>query len=110
VEVHCSPVPVQVFNEFGTVKESFIIKERSGRSKGFGFVLFSKVKYAQRALKASDISISGREIYCSLATAKPDRRSGPVRPAVNPSFGGGGYSSGGYGGGSGYGYSGGYAR
>jgi len=41
----------QEFSNFGTVLDARIIKRRFGKSKGFGYVKFSKSEEVQSSLK-----------------------------------------------------------
>lgn len=77
------------FEMYGNVDEAKVIQDReTGRSRGFGFVTFSDVEGAQKAISAMDgKELDGRTIKVNAAEDKP--RGG----------GGGGGGGGGFGGG-----------
>lgn len=57
-----------IFGEFGHVEDIVIIKDReTKRSKGFGFVTFSKAEDAKKALTLDGREVNGREIRVNLA-------------------------------------------
>jgi len=59
-----------VFSPFGELDESSVIRDkRSGRSKGYGFVLFKQVNGAINALKEPSKMIDGRIAVCKFAPA-----------------------------------------
>ncbi|KAF8469623.1 hypothetical protein BDZ91DRAFT_771384 [Kalaharituber pfeilii] len=85
----------QKFEEFGLVEEAVVVRDReTGRSRGFGFVRFSRDEDATAAMNAmNDQEFDGRRIRVDKASDRGDRgdRGG--------SRGGGGYGNGGgYGG------------
>ncbi len=63
----------ELFAPHGEIKDLIIIKDKfSGRSKGFGFVEFSKPEEAQKAADAlNDQDFEGRGLR--IAEAKPKR-------------------------------------
>ncbi|RPB27471.1 RNA-binding domain-containing protein, partial [Terfezia boudieri ATCC MYA-4762] len=68
----------EVFEEFGTVEEAVIVKDRdTGRSRGFGFVRFSNDDEATAAMNAmNDRDLDGRRIRVDKATDRGSQRSG----------------------------------
>eukprot|EP01084_Bolivina_argentea_P222122 376046_1 len=91
---------MEAYKTFGKVNEVIIIKDRNTqRSKGFGFVQFSKKKYAAKAIETKAVTIEGRETQCSRANPRGEQTSSGGRQQSSYG-GGGGYSGGGgYGGG-----------
>ncbi|OGN10133.1 MAG: hypothetical protein A3J46_00510 [Candidatus Yanofskybacteria bacterium RIFCSPHIGHO2_02_FULL_41_11] len=85
------------FSKAGTVEEAAVLKDPTGRSRGFGFVTMDD-EGAQKAIETlNEQDMGGRKLVVNEARPKTDR---PRR-----SFGGGGGfggGRGGYGGGGGY--------
>lgn len=70
----------ELFASFGDVEEATVITDRfSGRSKGFGFVTFSKEEDARKAIKEMhDKEVEGRNLKVNEAKPmeeRPQRRS-----------------------------------
>jgi len=70
----------ELFASFGDIEEATVISDRfSGRSKGFGFVTFSKDEDAKKAIKEMhDKEVEGRNLKVNEAKPreeKPQRRS-----------------------------------
>lgn len=88
----------QKFEEFGTVEEAVVVKDRdTGRSRGFGFVRFTKETEAEAAMQSmNNVEFDGRTIRVDKAS---DRSGGG---APRGGYGGGGFR-GGYGGQPGFG-------
>lgn len=65
-------------SEGGEIESVKIIVDReTGRSRGFGFVKFSKVEDAEAAMKElNEFEFQGRAIGVSVAQPKPPRREG----------------------------------
>ncbi|RLM73427.1 hypothetical protein C2845_PM15G25800 [Panicum miliaceum] len=64
------------FSRFGELEDCRVISDKqSGRSKGYGFVLFRNRRAALRALRRPQLQIGGRLAFCHLAA------SGPAPPA-----------------------------
>jgi len=59
----------QLFAEFGTVEEAFVLTDKfSGRSKGFGFVTMSSEEEAQAAIAGlHQREVDGRQIAVNIA-------------------------------------------
>lgn len=56
------------FSRYGDVSEVKIVKNRStGRSKGFGFISFSSIKYANKALSSNGELFHGRTLVVRIA-------------------------------------------
>ncbi len=71
----------ETFREFGQIDECVVIKERDGRSKGYGFITYSEQQSAQVAIeKMNSAEYEGRRINVNQAVstkrpvlAKPDK-------------------------------------
>ncbi len=81
------------FGQYGSVKETKLIKDHDGRSKGFAFVEFESSEAANAALAANDTDLQGRKLKVNLA------REGGGGGGARSGGGGGGFRSGGGGGG-----------
>ena len=66
------------FEPFGAVADIKIITDReTGRSRGFGFVTFTKSEDAQKAITAMDGSVlDGRTVNVNQAREREDRGRG----------------------------------
>ncbi|NTU69377.1 RNA-binding protein [bacterium] len=64
----------EVFSAYGEVTEAVVISDKfSGRSKGFGFVTFSKDEDAAKAVDAMNgKEMDGREIVVNVARPKSE--------------------------------------
>uniref|UniRef100_A0ACD5UFG4 Uncharacterized protein n=1 Tax=Avena sativa TaxID=4498 RepID=A0ACD5UFG4_AVESA len=61
-----------VFSRFGELEDCRVITDKiSGKSKGYGFVLFRSRGGALRALRRPQLQIGGRLAYCHLAASGP---------------------------------------
>ena len=62
----------QVFEEFGEVSSVKIITDKySGRSKGFGFVEYTKEEEGQKAMdELNGMEVSGRNLKVNVASHK----------------------------------------
>ena len=58
-----------LFSEFGEIVDAVVITERdSGRSKGFGFVEFSSIEEAKKAIDAmNQKEMEGRKLVVNFA-------------------------------------------
>lgn len=67
---------VERFSTFGTITSAKIMREeKTGASKGFGFVCFSSSEEASKAVTGMNgQSICSKSIYVALAQRKEDRR------------------------------------
>ncbi|KAL4206056.1 RNA-binding domain-containing protein [Rhizopus microsporus] len=67
---------VERFSAFGTITSAKIMREeKTGASKGFGFVCFSSSEEASKAVtEMNGQSICSKSIYVALAQRKEDRR------------------------------------
>ena len=92
----------QSFERFGEVTDAKVINDReTGRSRGFGFVTFTKAEEATAAIASMDGSqLDGRTIKVNEATDKGPRTGGFGGGGGGGGFGGGG-GGGGFGGGGG---------
>lgn len=80
----------EAFEAFGEVMSAKIIKDESGRSKGFGFVEMSGDEDAEKAINSlNGTALQGRNIVVNEARPQTDRgrTGGPGKP--KKSFGGG---------------------
>jgi RNA recognition motif-containing protein len=58
---------LNLFGEFGLVKYAFVATRRSGQSLGFGYVIFSSVDQAQRAVRSlNGVVIMGQTLTLSI--------------------------------------------
>ncbi|KAL6635153.1 hypothetical protein ACP70R_027824 [Stipagrostis hirtigluma subsp. patula] len=72
------------FQGYGEILEAVVITDReTGRSKGYGFVIFRDPEAAQRAVQNPNPMIAGRRANCNIASM------GPPRPAPPRGRGGG---------------------
>lgn len=57
---------MQAFQEHGGIEEGAVIYDKvTGKSRGYGFVTFTDMESAQRALKAPSKMIDVSDIVCS---------------------------------------------
>ncbi|PWZ45205.1 UBP1-associated protein 2A [Zea mays] len=71
------------FSCFGELEDCRVISDKqSGRSKGYGFVLFRSRRSALRALSRPQLQIGGRLAFCHLAASGP---APPASQSQNPS-------------------------
>lgn len=71
------------FSRFGELEDCRVISDKqSGRSKGYGFVLFRSRSSALRALRRPQLQIGGRLAFCHLAASGP---APPASQSQNPS-------------------------
>ncbi|OEL13651.1 UBP1-associated protein 2B [Dichanthelium oligosanthes] len=71
------------FTRFGELEDCRVISDKqSGRSKGYGFVLFRSRRSALRALRRPQLQIGGRLAFCHLAASGP---APPASQSQNPS-------------------------
>ncbi|XP_039114864.1 UBP1-associated protein 2B-like [Dioscorea cayenensis subsp. rotundata] len=69
-----------IFSRYGELDDCRVVVDKgSGRSKGYGFVLFHHRRSARAALRQPQKLIEGRMTACQLASAGP-----PQTPAPNP--------------------------
>ncbi|CAL8333692.1 unnamed protein product [Gadus morhua 'NCC'] len=63
------------FSKFGEVTDCTIMTDKeTGRSRGFGFILFKEAASVEKVLDQKDHLLHGRQIYPKKAIAKPKRR------------------------------------
>ena len=64
----------EVFTPYGEITDAVVLTDKfTGRSRGFGFVEFSKDEEAQAAVDALDGSnLEGRDIVVNVARAKSE--------------------------------------
>ncbi|XP_062184609.1 UBP1-associated protein 2B-like [Phragmites australis] len=71
------------FSRFGELEDCRVISDKqSGKSKGYGFVLFRSRRSALRALRRPQLQIGGRLAFCHLAASGP---APPPSQSQNPS-------------------------
>ncbi len=89
----------QLFSEFGTVEEAFVLTDKfSGRSKGFGFVTMSTAEEAQAAIAGlHQREVDGRQIAVNIA--QPPKPKSDWQPRGGSDRGGRSSDRGGFGGG-----------
>ena len=67
----------ELFAQYGEITEAVVITDRdSGRSKGFGFVTFTKEEEAQKALEMDGKEVEGRTIVVNMAKPRENRPGG----------------------------------
>jgi len=65
----------------GLTAAHVVYDSQSGRSRGFGFVEFDSMTNAERAVSTvNGVSLGGRELKVSVATAGQDGEDGPEQP------------------------------
>lgn len=65
----------EMFSEFGEIQSCCVAVDTDGKSKGFGFVCFSKPADAEAAVKAMHSKeIGGRQLYVNRAQRKEERQ------------------------------------
>lgn len=57
------------FAQYGVIEEGTVVCNREGQSKGFGFITFTDLDAAHRAIKEPRKQIDGRTVFCNLAAA-----------------------------------------
>ncbi len=61
------------FTQFGSIRNTKVVKDyRTGRSKGFGFITYSKAKDAESALAAHGQDMQGRAMVVRIAKPRGD--------------------------------------
>ncbi|KAM0842014.1 hypothetical protein ACQ4PT_058636 [Festuca glaucescens] len=71
------------FSRFGELEDyRVILDKQSGKSKGYGFVLFRSRSAALRALRRPQLQIGGRLAFCHFAASGP---ASPSSQSQNPS-------------------------
>ncbi|KAL3828669.1 hypothetical protein ACJIZ3_017471 [Penstemon smallii] len=72
-----------VFGKYGEIEDCKVVKDKnSGKSKGYGFILFKHRDGARRALKKPQKPIEGRITSCQLASAGPVQAPPPTAVAT----------------------------
>ncbi len=79
----------KAFEKFGNIEDASIISDKfSNRSKGFGFVTFSDVEAAKKALAEMDgKELEGRPLKVSEAKPREESDSRPQRRSFNQGYG-----------------------
>ena len=68
------------FEEFGTIKEVKIIRNRKGENKGYGFIEYERTKDFREALeKGNKKKINGRHVYVEEERGRTDNKFKPLR-------------------------------
>lgn len=63
---------ISVFRKYGEIEDCKVVKDKiTGKSKGYGFILYKHRDGARRALKEPQKMINGRMASCQLASAGP---------------------------------------
>ncbi|XP_062220336.1 probable RNA-binding protein ARP1 isoform X3 [Phragmites australis] len=66
------------FQGYGEILEAVVITDReTGRSKGYGFVIFRDPESAQQAVQNPNPVIAGRRANCNIASMGPPRSAQP---------------------------------
>lgn len=66
------------FAQYGVIEEGTVVCNREGQSKGFGFITFTDLDAAHRAIKEPRKQIDGRTVFCNLAAAGNQGNGGTV--------------------------------
>ncbi|KAG8388907.1 hypothetical protein BUALT_Bualt02G0174100 [Buddleja alternifolia] len=78
-----SETVTSVFGKYGEIEDCKVVKDKnSGKSKGYGFIMFKHRKGARRALKQPQKTIDGRTTSCQLASAGPVQTPAPAAMAT----------------------------
>lgn len=65
-----------LFTPFGTIKSAVVMKDESGKSKGFGFVNYDTPEEAEKAVQGlNGTLVSGKPLYVGRAQKKNERES-----------------------------------
>lgn len=76
-----------LFVQYGEITEAIVINDReTGRSKGFGFVTFSKEEDAQKALEMHGKEVEGRPLIVNAAKPREERTGGYRRDNSRRSY------------------------
>ena len=68
------------FEEFGTIKQVKIIRNRKGENKGYAFIEFERTKDFREALeRGNKKKINGRHIYVEAERGRTDNKFKPLR-------------------------------
>ena len=68
------------FEEYGTIKEVKIIKNRKGENKGYGFIEFERTKDFREALeRGNKKKINGRHVNVEAERGRTDNKFKPLR-------------------------------
>ncbi|KAL3625704.1 hypothetical protein CASFOL_030233 [Castilleja foliolosa] len=71
------------FSKYGEIADCKVVMDKvSGKSKGYGFILFKHRNGARRALKQPQKTIEGRLASCQLASAGPIQAPPPAAVAA----------------------------
>jgi RNA recognition motif-containing protein len=63
------------FEKFGTVQKCYVVKDTmTGKTRGFGFVIFSTDEGYLKALENPNLVIGGNDVHVKAATTKQDQR------------------------------------
>jgi heterogeneous nuclear ribonucleoprotein A1/A3 len=82
------------FAKYGVIEEGTVVCNREGQSKGFGFITFTDLDAAHRAIKEPRKQIDGRTVFCNLAAAGNQGNGGAGGSAGGSARGGMGGDSG----------------
>ncbi|KAF8102082.1 hypothetical protein N665_0201s0370 [Sinapis alba] len=76
---------IEAFKEFGEIEDCKAVFDKvSGKSKGYGFILFKSRSGARNALKQPQKKIGSRMTACQLASKGPVFGGTPVAVAASP--------------------------
>ena len=74
----------QLFSPFGTIVDAYIVMERDNptRSRGFGFVTYSSMAEAEKAVSVLDQKVYlGRQLRVNISIPKPRAPRPPYSPS-----------------------------
>lgn len=68
----------EYFGQFGPIQKSYVVKDpMTGKTRGFGFVIFSTQEGYTSALEHPNVIIGGSEAHIKPAMAKQDEKESP---------------------------------
>lgn len=79
----------EYFAQYGQIQKSYVVKDpMTGKTRGFGFVIFATHEGKNKALEKPNVIIGGSEAHIKPAMAKQDEREGLINNerAASPSF------------------------
>lgn len=66
----------EFFDQFGPVQKCYVVKDTiTGKTRGFGFVIFSTDEGYLKSLENPNLIIGGNEAHVKAATTKPDTKA-----------------------------------
>lgn len=69
-----------------------MLEKDSGRSRGFGFVVFESTSSVESVLRQVEHVIDGKKVECKIAVPKEKKQKASKKKRKNPNMRGRGYS------------------